>query len=104
MKWVGNAEGGLCSLQVVRWFYPHYGSYANVYVGGEKRHAAPLSLSISATDTVRSCALAANSLEGSDSDSKGCSIVSRMRGRWLTGSVFLHLAFDLRHALMLVLM
>ena len=40
---------------------------------------------------------------GSHSHSKGCSIVSRMWDRWLTQRVFLHLAFDLRHALMLSL-
>lgn len=86
-------------LQVDRWFL----SYANAYVDCEWRRAAPLSLSISATDTVRALALAANSLQGSHSDSKGCSIVSRMWDRWLTRRVSLHLAFDLRHALMLLL-
>lgn len=83
--------------------YPRQGSYANVYVGCEKRHAAYLSLSISATDTVRAFIFGANSLEGSHSDSKACSIVNRMWDQWLTWRVFLHLLFDLRHALMLFL-
>lgn len=68
------------------------------------RGTLPLCLVLSALLTHwKPLALAADSLDGSHSDSKRRSIVSRMWDRWLTQGVFFHLAFDLRRALMLFL-
>lgn len=83
---------GMCRVQVSLWFTPSR-HYVNVCVGCEWRHFALVSPSISVTDPVRAFRLGRKFTEGSHSDSGG--IVSRM---WLTRSVFSHLAFDLRHA------
>lgn len=98
--WQTAADCEKWSSKVARWFYPDHD--ADAYAGCGSTHIAFLSQSISISEHSEGLCIGSKFTKGSHSHSKG--IVSRMWDRWLTWSMFLHLAFDLCHAFMLPLM